>query len=302
MPKIRKAVVPAAGLGTRFLPATKSIPKEMLPIVNKPSIQLIMEEAAASGIEQVVIVTGRGKTEIVDHFDAHAKLEESLQRAGKDALLQEVVKPTQLVKIATVRQQRPLGLGHAILCARELIGDEPFVVFLPDDLIDAPTPCARQLMDVYERTGKSVVALMDVPREETFQYGIAAGRPVEGQPRELAIHQLHAEVAAAAPAAVAQRICEATGLKAYTKSQFFWITVWWFIKNTGIPVAFSGGVGHAGANGTSEAEVAAHVAEKDFHHPLRWLESESRDTRENAQRSVALLRQVGVRHLVVVQE
>lgn len=190
MTTIRKAIVPAAGMGTRFLPATKSIPKEMLPIVNKPSIQLIMEEAAASGIEQVIIVTGKGKTEIVDHFDAHPNLEEMLQRAGKDSLLQEILKPTQLVKISSVRQQRPLGLGHAILCAQHLIGNEPFVVFLPDDLIDAERPAARQLMDVYQRTGQSVVALMDVPREETSQYGIASGQPVAGFPRQLAINTL----------------------------------------------------------------------------------------------------------------
>lgn len=188
--KIRKAVVPAAGMGTRFLPATKAIAKEMLPIVNKPSIQLILEEARASGIEEVVIVTGRGKTEIVDHFDAHPQLEETLRRAGKEALLQEVQRPSQLVKLATVRQQRPLGLGHAILCARHLIGDEPFVVFLPDDLIDAEQPCARQLMDVHEATGQSVVALMDVPREETSSYGIAAGRQDPQDPRRLQIDTL----------------------------------------------------------------------------------------------------------------
>lgn len=190
MQKIRKAVIPAAGMGTRFLPATKAIPKEMLPIVNKPSIQLIMEEAAASGIEQVIIVTGRGKTEIIDHFDAHPKLEESLQRAGKDALLREIMRPTELVKIATVRQQRPLGLGHAILCARDLVGDEPFVVFLPDDLVDAERPCARQLMDVFNETGKSVIALMDVAREETSQYGIAAGTFSKTDPRLLHIDTL----------------------------------------------------------------------------------------------------------------
>ncbi|MSQ81693.1 MAG: UTP--glucose-1-phosphate uridylyltransferase GalU [Myxococcales bacterium] len=180
---VRKAVIPAAGLGTRFLPATKAVAKEMLPIVNKPSIQLIVEEAAASGIEQVIIVTGRGKTEIVDHFDAHPQLEESLRRAGKEALLREVMRPSQLVKLATVRQQRPLGLGHAILCARSLIGDEPFAVFLPDDLVDSERPCARQLIDVYERTGTSVVALMNVPREETSSYGIAAGTvdPMDGR-------------------------------------------------------------------------------------------------------------------------
>lgn len=190
MQRIRKAVVPAAGLGTRFLPATKSIAKEMLPIVNKPSIQLIIEEAAASGIEEVIIVTGRGKTEIVDHFDAHPQLEQALARAGKEALLREVLRPTQLVKISTVRQQRPLGLGHAIACAAHLVGNEPFVVFLPDDLVDAQRPCARQLMDVYEKTGRSVVALMNVPRSETSSYGIAAGEFDAHDPRLLRIGQL----------------------------------------------------------------------------------------------------------------
>lgn len=190
MKKVRKAVVPAAGMGTRFLPATKAIPKEMLPIVNKPSIQLIIEEAAASGIEEVIIVTGRGKTEIVDHFDAHPLLEDSLRRAGKDALLQEVLKASQLVKLTTVRQQRPLGLGHAILCAAHVVGDEPFAVFLPDDLVDAERPCAAQLIDVHQRTGKSVLALMHVPREETSSYGIAAGQFVPGHERELLIETL----------------------------------------------------------------------------------------------------------------
>ena len=190
MARVRKAVIPAAGMGTRFLPATKAIAKEMLPIVNKPSIQLIVEEAAASGIEEVIIVTGRGKTEIVDHFDVHPQLEETLRRAGKEALLREVVRPSQLVKMSTVRQQRPLGLGHAILCARHLVGNEPFAVFLPDDLVDAPRPCARQLMDVYESTGKSVLALMNVPREETSNYGIAAGKPMADQPRLITIDQL----------------------------------------------------------------------------------------------------------------
>ncbi len=183
MAKVRKAVIPAAGMGTRFLPATKAIAKELLPIVNKPSIQLIVEEAAASGIEEVIVITGRGKTEIVDHFDAHPQLEETLRRAGKEALLREVVRPSQMVKMATVRQQRPLGLGHAILCARHLIGNEPFAVFLPDDLVDAQKPCARQLIDVYEATGRSVVALMNVPREETSAYGIAAGAVDVRDPR-----------------------------------------------------------------------------------------------------------------------
>jgi UTP--glucose-1-phosphate uridylyltransferase len=183
-------VIPAAGMGTRFLPATKAIAKEMLPIVNKPSIQIIVEEAAAAGIEEVVIITGRGKTEIVDHFDVHPSLEETLRRAGKEALLREVVRPTSLVKLTTVRQQRPLGLGHAILCAAHIIGDEPFAVFLPDDLVDAPTPCVRQLMDVWNRTGKSVIALMNVRREEVSSYGIAAGARDEHQPRMLLIDTL----------------------------------------------------------------------------------------------------------------
>ncbi len=190
MARIRKAVIPAAGMGTRFLPATKAIPKEMLPIVNKPSIQLIVEEAAAAGIEEVVIITGRGKTDIVDHFDAHPQLEDSLRRAGKEALLREVVTPTKLVKLSTVRQQRPLGLGHAILCARHLIGDEPFVVFLPDDLVDSERPCARQLMDVYEQTGKSVLALMNVAREDTHMYGIAAGTADPNDPRRVQVSKL----------------------------------------------------------------------------------------------------------------
>ncbi|MBM4345356.1 MAG: UTP--glucose-1-phosphate uridylyltransferase GalU [Deltaproteobacteria bacterium] len=190
MAKVRKAVIPAAGMGTRFLPATKAIAKEMLPIVNKPSIQLIVEEAAASGIEEVIVITGRGKTEIVDHFDAHPQLEETLRRAGKEALLREVILPSQMVKIATARQQRPLGLGHAILCARHLVGDEPFAVFLPDDLVDAVRPCARQLIDVFESTGKSVVALMNVPREETSAYGIAAGTLDAKDPRIVHVHTM----------------------------------------------------------------------------------------------------------------
>lgn len=190
MPRIRKAVIPAAGLGTRFLPATKAIPKEMLPIVNKPSIQLIVEEAAASGIEQVIMVTGRGKTEMVDHFDAHPQLEDQLRRKGKHALLDSITRVTDLVKVTTVRQQRPLGLGHAILCARELVGDEPFVVFLPDDLVDADPPCAKQMIDVFERTGKSVVALMDVPREDVSSYGIAAGPAAEDEPRCIEVAEM----------------------------------------------------------------------------------------------------------------
>lgn len=190
MSPIRKAVIPAAGLGTRFLPATKAIPKEMLPIVNRPAIQLIVEEAAASGIEQVILITGRGKTEMVDHFDAHPQLEAALRRDGKHALLREVVHSSNLVKVHSVRQQRPLGLGHAILCARELVGDEPFVVFLPDDLVDSEPPCAKQLIDLYQESGKSVVALMNVPRANTRMFGIADGTLRPGQERVLEIDSL----------------------------------------------------------------------------------------------------------------
>ena len=190
MTRIRKAVIPAAGLGTRFLPATKAVPKEMLPIVNRPSIQLIVEEAAASGIEQVILITGRGKTNIVDHFDAHPQLEAALRRGGKHALLSEVVRSSSLVKVHTVRQQRPLGLGHAILCARELVAGEPFVVFLPDDLVDSDPPCARQLIDLYNETGKSVVALMDVPRANTRLFGIADGQPQKDRANVIDIDSL----------------------------------------------------------------------------------------------------------------
>lgn len=171
--KIRKAVIPAAGLGTRFLPATKAVPKEMIPIVDKPILQYMIEECAASGIEQVVLVTARGKDAMANHFDATPELEQALEAKGKDELLEQVRALTRMCEIVAVRQEKPLGLGHAIGCGRGVVGDEPFVVLLPDDMIDNPSyPACRQMMDVYEKHGKSVVALMEVPDHQISWYGM----------------------------------------------------------------------------------------------------------------------------------
>lgn len=148
--KVRKAIIPAAGLGTRFLPATKAMPKEMLPIVDKPTIQYIVEEAVASGIEDIIIVTGKGKRAIEDHFDSIFELEYLLRERDKLALLEEVQKPSELADIHYIRQREPRGLGHAIWCARKFIGNEPFAVLLGDDIVEANTPCLRQMLDVYE--------------------------------------------------------------------------------------------------------------------------------------------------------
>jgi UTP--glucose-1-phosphate uridylyltransferase len=178
---IRKAVFPAAGLGTRFLPATKAQPKEMLPLVDKPIIQYVVEEAVTSGIESIIIVTGRGKSAIEDHFDVAFELEHLLEERGKLDLLAQVRSITDLVKVSYVRQKEPLGLGHAILMARELVGDEPFAVFLGDDIIEARVPVMRQLMDVYERCGCSVIGVERVSRERTADYGIVAGQPADGR-------------------------------------------------------------------------------------------------------------------------
>ena len=170
---LRKAVLPVAGLGTRFLPATKATAKEMLPVVDKPLIQYAIEEARAAGIEQFCMVTGRGKTALVEHFDIAFELEATLRERGKtDAL--EMLRETQVEpgSMVTVRQQVPLGLGHAIWCARAFIGDDPFAILLPDDLVLAETPCLRQLADVYRDTGGNVVAVTEVPREQTNRYGI----------------------------------------------------------------------------------------------------------------------------------
>lgn len=170
---LRKAVLPVAGLGTRFLPATKAMPKEMLPVVDKPLIQYAVDEARAAGIEQFCMVTGRGKTALIDHFDIAFELEATLAERAKTealALLREEAMPPG--SITTVRQQVPLGLGHAIWCARSFIGDDPFAILLPDDLVLSQTPCTAQLAKVYYETGGNVVAVSEVPKEHTNRYGI----------------------------------------------------------------------------------------------------------------------------------
>jgi UTP--glucose-1-phosphate uridylyltransferase len=170
---LRKAVLPVAGLGTRFLPATKAMAKEMLPVVDKPLIQYAIEEARAAGIEQFCLVTGRGKTAIVEHFDIAFELEATLRMRGKEAEL-AALREWQLPPgaMVTVRQQEPMGLGHAIWCARAFIGDDPFAILLPDDLVLSDTPCLKQLADAYYETGGSVVAVTEVPHEHTNRYGI----------------------------------------------------------------------------------------------------------------------------------
>jgi UTP--glucose-1-phosphate uridylyltransferase len=169
---VRKAVFPAAGLGTRFLPATKAQPKEMLPLVDKPIIQYGVEEAVASGIANIILVTGRGKNAIEDHFDVSVELESFLEARGKRSQLDEVRKISNLINFAYVRQGEPLGLGHAVLVARELVGDEPFAVILGDDVIDAEPPAMKQLIDVYQRVDGPVLAVERVPHEEISSYGV----------------------------------------------------------------------------------------------------------------------------------
>ncbi|WP_058308627.1 UTP--glucose-1-phosphate uridylyltransferase GalU [Gracilibacillus massiliensis] len=171
MKKVRKAIIPAAGLGTRFLPATKAMPKEMLPIVDKPTIQYIIEEAVASGIEDIIIVTGKGKRAIEDHFDNNFELEDNLLKKGKYELLEKAQQPAK-VDIHYIRQKEPKGLGHAIWCARKFIGDEPFAVLLGDDIVESNTPCLKQLMTQYEETESSVIGVQQVSNEETHRYGI----------------------------------------------------------------------------------------------------------------------------------
>lgn len=173
--RIRKAVIPAAGLGTRFLPATKAQPKEMLPIVDKPTIQYIIEEAVASGIEDILIVTGRGKRAIEDHFDKSIELETALEQKGQDELLQKVREISEMVDIHYVRQKEPLGLGHAIWCARSFVGNEPFAVLLGDDVIDSPTPALQQLIECSEQhDGASVLGVQRVPWDHVNRYGVVA--------------------------------------------------------------------------------------------------------------------------------
>ena len=183
--KVRKAVFPAAGLGTRFLPATKAQPKEMLPLVDKPTIQYVVEEAVASGLEEIILVTGRNKRAIEDHFDAAFELEYYLQDRGKIEELAQIKTISELASVSYVRQKEPLGLGHAILCARPLVGDEPFGVFLGDDIIVSRVPCMRQLLDVFERHGGPVLAVMRMPREEIGRYGVIAARGLGGNVYEV---------------------------------------------------------------------------------------------------------------------
>jgi UTP--glucose-1-phosphate uridylyltransferase len=178
--RIRKAIIPAAGMGTRFLPATKAMPKEMLPIIDKPGIQYIVEEAVASGIEDILIVTGKGKRAIEDHFDSSYELEQSLLLHGKLDLLSEVQKATDLIDIHYIRQKEPRGLGHAIWCARKFIGNEPFAVLLGDDIVQSEVPCLQQMMDVYDQVQGSVLAVKQVPYDEISRYGIVDPDPVGG--------------------------------------------------------------------------------------------------------------------------
>ncbi|MEK9132901.1 MAG: UTP--glucose-1-phosphate uridylyltransferase GalU [Patescibacteria group bacterium] len=179
--KIRKAVFPAAGFGTRFLPVTKAQPKEMLPIVDKPVIQYLVEEAVAAGIEEIIIVTGRGKRSIEDHFDYSYELEKTLVERGKSNLIKEVRKIAEMAKFVYVRQPRPLGDGHAILCAKEVIGNEPFAVLFGDDLVDSKVPAIKQLMDVYEKTGAPVMALEKIDKKNSKKYGIVDPKKRDGR-------------------------------------------------------------------------------------------------------------------------
>jgi UTP--glucose-1-phosphate uridylyltransferase len=171
---VRKAIIPAAGLGTRFLPATKAQPKEMLPIVDKPAIQYIVEEAIASGIEDIIIVTGRNKRAIEDHFDKSFELENMLDAKGNTELLEIVQNISNLADIHYIRQKEPLGLGHAVLCARKFVGNEPFAVLLGDDILHSDPPCLRQMIDVYNRSRSSVIAVQPVPWEDVSKYGIVS--------------------------------------------------------------------------------------------------------------------------------
>ena len=179
MKAIRKAVIPVAGLGTRFLPATKAIPKEMLTIVDRPTIQYIVEEAVASGIEQIVLVTSAGKSAIENHFDYDFQLDTVLKDRKKEQLREELNNISNLIDVISVRQKEPLGLGHAIWMARNVVGDEPFMVLLGDDLVMSKVACCKQMIDLYEQVGESIVAVQQVPTEQTHQYGIVEGTPTE---------------------------------------------------------------------------------------------------------------------------
>jgi len=184
--KIKKAIIPAAGLGTRFLPATKAMPKEMLPILDKPTIQYIVEEAARAGIEDIIIVTGKHKRAIEDHFDNQKELEMILEEKDKQELLEKVKYSTELANIFYVRQKEQKGLGHAIYSALQFIGDEPFAVLLGDDIVESDTPAIKQLMNVYEETGKSVIGVQEVEQSLTHRYGIIDPMEQSGRKYEVA--------------------------------------------------------------------------------------------------------------------
>jgi UTP--glucose-1-phosphate uridylyltransferase len=180
--RVRKAVLPAAGLGTRFLPATKAQPKEMLTVVDKPQIQYVAEECVASGIEHIIIVTGKGKNSIEDHFDFSPVLESHLESKGKTEQVEMLRDISNMVQVSYTRQKQPLGLGHAVLVARDLVGDEPFAVLLGDVLIPGENPATKQLIDVWNATGEGAIAVEEVPREKTYLYGIVAGEPAPQPP------------------------------------------------------------------------------------------------------------------------
>lgn len=182
---VRKAVIPAAGLGTRFLPATKAVPKELLPIVDTPTIQYIVQEVVDSGIETVILIAGMGKAAIEDHFDVAADLEKKLESEGKSDLAELLKKTSNMARIVSIRQGVPRGLGHAVLCAKDIVGDEPFVVLLGDDLVDAAVPCTQQMIQVYEKYKKSVVAIMEVSEEDVPKFGICGGTFIDDRVLEI---------------------------------------------------------------------------------------------------------------------
>lgn len=192
--RIKKAVIPAAGLGVRFLPATKAVPKEMIPIVDKPTIQYIIEEAVNSGIEDILIITGRNKKAIEDHFDKSLSLEDHLRRKGQRDLLEIVEKTADLAEIHYIRQKEPRGLGHAIYCARRFVGNEPFAVLLGDDIVSSEVPCLRQLMDLYEETRASVIGVKEVPPGDVGKYGILDAGPLRDN-----VYRIHNLVEKPAP-------------------------------------------------------------------------------------------------------
>jgi len=191
---IRKAVIPVAGMGTRFLPASKAIPKEMLTIVDRPTIQYIVEEVVASGIEEVILITSEGKSAIENHFDYNFELDVLLESKGKNDLLEEIRHISNLIEIISVRQKKPLGLGHAILSAKNVVGNEPFIVLLGDDLVVSDVPCCRQMIDLYNEVGESIIAIQKVPMDQTYQYGI-----VEADPMKERVYQVNRMVEKPAP-------------------------------------------------------------------------------------------------------